>query len=498
MLGRRRIRSRHGPWSIAMTSSCEIVTPEQATRLLAFGEGQFYDLESIDSDLARLMHRVSAFANSEGGDLYIGIDKAGTDQRPAWRGFATADDASEYLQAIGPHLPPCSDCECLKCDARPGIVLHIQINKTKGIKYSSNNIAYVRRGALSLRIEDEQQLAELKSCKGVASFETEAVNVPLDTISKSAAFLRFFADVFPTTTPEKWLRQQTLVRDGLPTVAAVLLFSDAPQAAMPNYWGIKVHRYKTTGDHGYREDFALGLQTVTGPLERQIREAVRLTCEAAACVPTGGTTALECVKYPTKTLHELITNAVVHRDYSIADHVHIRIFDDRVEIQSPGRLPAHVTAENMLDERFARNSNIVRVLNRFADPPNKGAGEGLKTAASAMRRFGLKPPVVQENGLSVIVAVTQEPLALPEEAIRNYLQTHETINNSKAREITCINAEQRIKTILKRMVASRTIEQVPGTKTRSTAYRLPAAGRQGAAGRVRSAPSRSTSIVNSN
>ena len=58
------------------------------------------------------------------------------------------------------------------------------------------------------------------------------------------------------------------------------------------------------------------------------------------------------IEYPIETLHEITTNAVLHRDYSVADDIHIRIFDNRIEVESPGRLPGHVTQENILDERF--------------------------------------------------------------------------------------------------------------------------------------------------
>jgi ATP-dependent DNA helicase RecG len=65
----------------------------------------------------------------------------------------------------------------------------------------------------------------------------------------------------------------------------------------------------------------------------------------------------------------------------------VRIFDSRIEVQSPGRLPAHVTPKNILDERFARNGALVRLLNKFPDPPNRDAfpihaAEGLRTARS--------------------------------------------------------------------------------------------------------------------
>jgi ATP-dependent DNA helicase RecG len=57
------------------------------------------------------------------------------------------------------------------------------------------------------------------------------------------------------------------------------------------------------------------------------------------------------IVYPAEALHEVITNAVLHRDYSVADDVHIRVFENRVEVESPGRLPAHITPQNILAER---------------------------------------------------------------------------------------------------------------------------------------------------
>tara|TARA_R110002073_G_scaffold11648_6_gene52787 strand:- start:4191 stop:4448 length:258 start_codon:yes stop_codon:yes gene_type:complete len=77
------------------------------------------------------------------------------------------------------------------------------------------------------------------------------------------------------------------------------------------------------------------------------------------------------VEYPEETLHEIITNAVIHRDYSIPDDVHIRIYDNRVEVENPSVLPGHITVENILGERFSRNGNIVRIINKFPNPSPK-------------------------------------------------------------------------------------------------------------------------------
>src|SRR5262249_46958615 len=214
-------------------------------------------------------------------------------------------------------------------------------------------------------------------------------------------------------------------------------------------------------------------KTVEGYLYSQIREAVKLTTEIVEGIPKLGESGLEAIAYPPEALHEIITNAVIHRDYSVADDVHIRIFDNRIEVQSPGRLPAHITVQNILDERFARNGAVVRILNKYPDPPNKDVGEGLNTAFNAMHQLGLKEPVIRELENHVLVIIRHEQLASPEEAILDFLQTHETIKNSESLRITHITADHRIKTIFGRMVEKGMIEQVPNTRTANTRYRLP-------------------------
>jgi ATP-dependent DNA helicase RecG len=69
----------------------------------------------------------------------------------------------------------------------------------------------------------------------------------------------------------------------------------------------------------------------------------------------------------------------------------VTIFNDRIVIASPGRLPGYVRVDNILDARFSRNSKIVRCLNRYKDAPNKDMGEGLNTAFQKMKEWKLKP-----------------------------------------------------------------------------------------------------------
>jgi ATP-dependent DNA helicase RecG len=367
----------------------------------------------------------------------------------------------------------------LRSPADDGLVLKVDVSKSRDVKKASDGRVYVRRGAQNIPYETDEELERLRRNKGLTSFETETINVELPIITNSVVTLEFMLDIVPTAEPEAWLKKQQALRDGKPTVAGAVLFCEEPQAALPKRSGLKIYRYLTTAGEGSRDTLAFDPISVEGHAYKQIQDAVLRTAEIIEAVRINTPEGLQSAKYPNTALHEIITNAVLHRDYSIADDIHIRIFDNRVEVTSPGALPAHITPHNILNERFARNATIVRLINKFPNPPNKDAGEGLNTAFSAMRAMKLKPPVIEQRGGSVIVVLKHEPLASPEEIILEYLQDHERITNRIARELCFIGSENKMKGILQRLVKNGHIELVPGTTRYSAAYRKsPASARQ--------------------
>ena len=176
--------------------------------------------------------------------------------------------------------------------------------------------------------------------------------------------------------------------------------------------------------------------------------------------------------YPEETLHEILTNAVLHRDYSIPADVHIRIFDNRLEVENPGKLPGHITRENILDEQFARNPKIVRLINKFPNPPNKDVGEGLNTAFDAMRKLRLKDPEITEKDNSVLVTISHQSLASPEDTVLDYLNNNEEITNRVGRELTGIKSENSMKSVFIRLNKRDLIEPVPGKSGFASAWQL--------------------------
>jgi len=180
---------------------------------------------------------------------------------------------------------------------------------------------------------------------------------------------------------------------------------------------------------------------------------------------------LEKVEYPDEALHEVLTNAVLHRDYSIPADVQVRIYDNRVEIESPGKLAGHITLKNILTEQFARNPKLVRMVNKFPNPPNKDVGEGLNTTFEAMEKLRLKPPIIEERDNSVLVVLRHESLGSPEQLVMDYLKEHKEITNSIARDLTGIKSENTMKEVFYKLRDRDLLEPVPEKFGKKAAWR---------------------------
>lgn len=448
------------------------ITGEGRDRLLSLEEDTFCDLKAIEVSPKKLAAAISAFANTAGGDLYIGIAETeffGLKTRQ-WRGFNDQEAANGHLQSLEALFPLGAEYSYgfLRAPGSLGLVLHIAVQRTTQIARTHDKKVYVRRGAQNLEVKGKA-LEALRMGKGIESYEKQTVDIDLSVVTESGTLKEFVKHVVPNLTPKVFLKKQLLIRGNKPTVAAVLLFAEEPQAALPKRSGVKLYRYKTTGEPT-RETLVGIPKSIEGPIYDLIHKSVHETVEMIEGIQKLGVSGLEPVKYPFETLHEIVTNAILHRDYSIAADVLIRVFDNRVEVESPGMLPGQVTVKNILDEQFARNGMLVRLTNKFPNPPNKDVGEGLNTAFKAMQKLRLRPPVIEEPENAVLVQIRHDPLASPEESVMDYLQNHAEIKNGIARELTGITSENSMKDVFLRLAKRNLIERVPNKKGAAAAW----------------------------
>jgi ATP-dependent DNA helicase RecG len=208
------------------------------------------------------------------------------------------------------------------------------------------------------------------------------------------------------------LQVRGLAVDDKLTNAGALLFGASPQAVLPEAY-VRVLRYRgRERGAGERQQLIDDIR-IEGAIPEQLLNAQAQIRELqpvrqALQVDTGRFGPVPLV--PEEAWLEGLVNAVVHRSYSLAgDHIRVEIFDDRIEIWSPGRFlglvdlsdPSNVT-------RFARNPRIARVCAdlRFGQE----LGEGIRRMFEEMRTAGLGDPVYRQASGGVQLTLLGEPV----------------------------------------------------------------------------------------
>lgn len=439
------------------------IDEDELNSLLESQEDQFLDFKSKRIKPGKLQDHYVAFANTDGGELYIGIEDASSTTDRV-QGFPSIEDANEHINVLISNTNPTVanvDIEILE-EPNGTFILHFNVPKSEKVHYTNANECFIRQNASSRRITG-QQIVDLEHSKGTRSYERSLVNdYDVPSLVSSEHLLTYLTKIKTKLDPIPFLNKQRLIRkdhgDDKSTVAGVLLFDEEPQASLPTRCAIKVYRLLTSDTDYNRDQLATDPKTIEGPLEEQINN-VMAWVEAAlkgATFNVGG--ELQKLRYPPETLKEILVNAVIHRDYSLNDDVHVRIYDDRIEVRSPGRLPGYITPQNILAERYSRNPTIVRMLHKLPNPPNKDIGEGIKTAFNGMRKAGLTSPVIEELENYVVVTIKHQPLASLEDLIMGHLEENEFVSNKIIRDLSGEKSENKVKNAFRRLRDAKKIE----------------------------------------
>lgn len=448
-----------------------------AVELSSQSEGHFYDRKAAQIKGAKLQKVVCAFANADGGDAYVGIadDKDQPEPEKRWSGAASMEDFNQLIQSVLEIAPtPPIEMEFLKSTLSPNYVLHIQVEKSQSVHQCSDGTVYERRGAQSLPIKEAERITALGFAKGASSYEDMAVDsADAEDVVDSNEIKIFLSDYSPKTDPLDLAINKNLIdrKTFKPKACGLLPFGNEPSGLVPKKCAVKVVRYETKEDDPERDHLAFA-ETIEGPLFQLIKKSVDRVTKIMSSIKVWTTDGAKSMKYPPETLWEIVVNSIIHRDYSISDDVQILIFDNRIEILSPGRLPGFVSRENILDVRYARNPKIVGILSKYKDAPNKDIGEGLNTAFQKMKEWRMRSPEIIEEENYVRVIIPHASLATPQEAIMEFLAKNPTITNRQARDITGIKSENAIKSEFYKLRDTGKIEMIPELRGNKAAWRL--------------------------
>lgn len=382
---------------------------QRGVALLAVPEDQWFDRKSARVGPRQLAETLVGFANAEGGTIVVGLHGG----RVEGVGSASTKKLSEWQQVSFDFTQPSVRCssrliECRREDDTSDHLLVIEVEASPQVHTTNNDEVFLRVGDETRKLNFDQR-RELLYDKGQASYET----TPLSGTTLSdldADLLASYAEAVNHPDPERLLHARDLLtKSGDVTTAAVLLFGAHPQRWLPEAL-VRVLRYRgAERGVGARQNLLDDIR-VEGPIPRQLVEARQVIFDLLparrALTDSGRFERIPLIPEPAWL--EGLVNAVVHRSYNISgDHIRVDIFDDRIEIESPGRFPGLVDPSNPREvTRFARNPRIARVC---ADLHfGQELGEGIRRIFEEMSMAGLTEPDYAQTSGSVRLTLSSQ------------------------------------------------------------------------------------------
>jgi len=423
-------------------------------QLLEMPESYRFDCKRVIGKVDKLLETVIAFANSDGGLIAIGLEDPGKaigrdrvfglDENPEnW------DEFRRKLKSriTEPEQLPVSTLQ-IPCTLRSGTLGTIgivRIAKSPRVHSIVDNGTYVRLDKGNREVV-ATEINELCFARGTISAESQLVDVDFELLDTE--FWRAYSSQRGLTrTLKDALYTIGLAKKGAhgelkPTMAAVLLFAEEPSGVLGGKAAVRIFHFR--GPHVSTDPNTNLLKppiTVNGPIIRLIRDASQVVARELGQRVEHTELGFEIVqKYPLRVVTEAITNAIIHRDYRLPNDIHIRIFADRVEVESPGLFVGPVTASNI--NRIGthpRNRLIVQHLREFPSAPNLDAGEGVRMMFGTMRDVGLYPPQfmtrprIPQEGVITILANQNRPSVW--EQVVDYVVKNGDIGNAEVRQL---------------------------------------------------------------
>lgn len=367
------------------------------TELLKRPEGKALEFKRDLSSTASVLRTVVAFANTAGGTILIGVEDGTRHVRGVADPLAQEERLASVLSdGIAPRLLP--DIEVLPW--RSTNVLAVQVYpspsrphylKAAGIETG----VYVRVGSTNRRA-DEEGVAELRRAGLGKSFDEQALPELNSEAVDFAAASECFAVVRKLRRSDLETLRLLVPHQGrmVPSAGGVLLFGRDREGHFPDAW-IQAGRFAGTDKARVIDSAALH-----GPLPMIVEAAIDFVRKHGLHgFEIGAMRRTDMPGIPPVAVREAIINAVVHADYAQRGApLRVAIFDDRVEIESPGLLPPGLTVEDLRrGVSKLRNRVIGRVFQELGLIEQWGSG--IQRMSGACRDAGLPAPVLEEIGL---------------------------------------------------------------------------------------------------
>lgn len=441
----------------------------------------------------KTLQSIVAMANTDGGFLILGVDDPEKVTSKGLDRIYGIDENLELYDELGKCIrkiyPPISNIwppEIFTATNGRRVAL-LSIPKIgDGFRHYENRV-YVRleKGNKELT---PQEILHFAYVKGFERADKELVDVDLDLLK--------------TPLYDEWRKARNIIDDDIavilektglarkdtngsmkPTRAAVLLFTEYPNDILDTKCSIRVFQYEDSLETVRETLNLVGIpKSINGPIVKQIAEAQEYILGLLRSGMRVRSGFVNKYQLPERAVKEAITNAVIHRDYHTKRDIEVRIFEDRIEIESPGLLPFNITPSNIgiVRAHQYRNDLLVKHLREFPEPPNLDQNEGVRAMRATMQSANLYPPIFWtyprlQDGVRVILF--NEQTSTEWDKISDYLSKNKYITNAEARHLLhtedTVKMSKRFNIWVRRGLLTK-ITPRTGAK-RNVKYRLPMA-----------------------
>ena len=365
-------------------------------------ENLYLDRKRAKISLQDLANEIASFANANGGIIVVGITDDGKIEGFNPYGIKKLNECQKvvtsYLKTTPSYKIEIIKVKNFKNEDDNILLFYIEPAMNNIIRNNKDEV-YCRQGDSSIKLTSDQ-VRSLEYDRKERNFETELlIDSSIDDIDNEMA--EHYRQCLNTDSSiEEVLKARGFLRekDGNLhfTKAGMLLFGKNPTVYLPSA-RVRVIKFEGTEfkvgtemnivkDRTFDSCLYKTIEQARDFISSQLREFTHLNQDGIfKTVP----------EYPEFAWYEGLVNAVTHRDYSNSgEFITIKLFDDRMEIYSPGKLGGFVTLETMKTKRYSRNPQIARVLSELGIV--RELNEGVKRIYSEMKRFFLKDPIYSE------------------------------------------------------------------------------------------------------
>lgn len=377
-------------------------------------EDQLFDRKSARKDPKGLSNHIIAFANADGGTLVIGIED---------NGEVTGID--DYTQNINEILRvPFDFCKpsvlvetetlnCIDSSGKPNHLLLVKIPQSPELHANQQDDVYYRMGDKSQKLSFDDRLRLMYS-KGSRYYEDEPVadssidDIDMDFVTTYCRKIGYMK------SPEEYIKQNKsfiVTKSGQQEMsgAAILLFGKDPQQYFQRA-RIRFIRYDGVEAKVGSEMNVVKDRIFTGRILDMVEKTLTFVRDQIKEHTYLGKEGkfVTTPEYPEFVWKELIINAAAHRDYSIkGTDIQIKMFDDRIVVESPGNLPGIVRLNNMRQVHFSRNPKIAAFLHEYDYVQE--FGEGVDRMYREMEKAGLPAPEYRDVAFILNATIRNTP-----------------------------------------------------------------------------------------